>query len=142
MLFNFEITMLKMIYSSPKYVQMSHVSYKIINDQNHQIINAFANFVKKLFSVRFPSRCSSKLNPDIKDLIWRLICVDVKSRMHVSMIHLHQWTRRLEERPRKSLIMSRTNVVDNPASPGRQEYIKQFQFTPFFCHIFMISQPI
>jgi len=69
--------------------------------------------------VRFPSRCSSKLNPDIKDLIWRLICVDVKSRMHVSMIHLHQWTRRLEERPRKSLILSRTNVVDNPASPGR-----------------------
>ena len=43
--------------------------------------------------MRFPSRCSSRLNQDVKDLIWRLICVDVKARMHVSMLHLHQWMR-------------------------------------------------
>ena len=50
-------------------------------------------YITSILRVRFPSRCSSRLNQDVKDLIWRLICVDVKARMHVSMLHLHQWMR-------------------------------------------------
>jgi len=77
--------------------------------------------------VRFPSRCSSRLNPDIKDLIWRLICVDVKARMHVSTLHLHQWIRRPDDRRlqnKSTAELSRVNIVDQSQSTS-QEHTRQ-----------------
>lgn len=59
--------------------------------------------------VRFPSRCNSKLNAELKDLIWRLICVDTKQRLHVSMLHLHNWMRRPDQT--KSQLQSLTRMV-------------------------------
>jgi len=41
--------------------------------------------------VRFPSRCAQSLDSEIKDIIYRLICIDPKQRMNVSMLHLHKW---------------------------------------------------
>jgi len=64
--------------------------------------------------VRFPSRCNSKLNAELKDLIWRLICVDPKSRMHVSMLHLHNWMRRPDTT--KSQLQSLTRMVVGESS--------------------------
>lgn len=57
--------------------------------------------------VRFPSRCVSKLNTDVKDLIYRLICIDPKQRMHVSMLHLHQWLRTSDQGPASPISASR-----------------------------------
>ena len=71
----------------------------------------------KITRVRFPARCSSRLNPNVKDLIWRLICVDVKARMHVSMMHLHEWMRRPIVTTKSTLGNSSAMMIDNQ-QPG------------------------
>jgi len=58
--------------------------------------------------VRFPSRCVSRLNDELRDLIWRLICVDSKSRIQVQMLHLHNWVRRPDQN--KSQLQSITQL--------------------------------
>jgi len=71
--------------------------------------------------VRFPSRCNAKLNAELKDLIWRLICVDPQNRMHVSMLHLHNWMRRPDAT--KSQMQSLTRMIQgSPRSSDVERY--------------------
>jgi len=68
--------------------------------------------------VRFPSRWNSKLNSELKDLIWRLICVDPKARLQVSMLHLHNWIRRSNQT--KSQLESITRISNETTTRDSQ----------------------
>ena len=72
------------------------------------------------FRVRFPSRCNAKLNAELKDLIWRLICVDPQNRMHVSMLHLHNWMRRPDMT--KSQMQSLTRMIQSSPRSDVERY--------------------